>query len=385
MEEEKDLSGRQSPEKPIDAADQSEMGSVRDFPEETLCPSCGRFVGAYEKCPYCGAELKKRTSLLLWKRIAVGGAVGGLLLMWLAATKMEPKLLQVADITATYNNAIIKIHGLVVGRGLDKERGMLKMKVNDGSSTVSVLGFGVLPKLKALGNLPRVGDRIELVGQVQISDQYGTSLFLNLPTRLKVLEAPRVGETKIGKLNQSWANSRVRVKGNVKMPARFGKATITDGAKDLVIALDPANLGEDIPELKVGDGVEVTGVLTSRKGRFTLTPGSVEDIKMVTGMVMKIAKKQISAISLKDQGDVVEIEGRTVKFFPFKNGGGSLTVSDGTGKIGVPIFSSVFEQIAGADRLRLAGTRVKIRGTVGEYRGQAQVQPGVADNITIIK
>jgi RecJ-like exonuclease len=362
MEEDKDLSGPPTPEKPIDAADTSDMGSVRDFPEETLCPSCGRFVGAYEKCPYCGAELKKRTSLRLWKRIAVGGAVAGLLLMWLAATKMEPKLLQVADITATYNNAIVKIQGMVVGRSLEKERGMVKMRVNDGSSTVSVLGFGVLPKLKKLGNLPRVGDRIELVGQVQISDQYGTSLFLNLPSRLKIMAAPAVEEARIGKLNESWANSRVRVKGNIKMPARFGKATITDGAKDLVVALDPANLGEDIPELKVGDGVEITGVLTSRKGKFVLVPGKVEDIKAVAGLVLKVARKKISEISLKDQGDLVEIEGQAVKFFPFKNGGGSLTVSDGTGKIGVPIFSSVFEQIAGADQLRLAGTRVKIRG-----------------------
>ena len=385
MEEEKNLPGQQSSEKPIDAADTSDMSQVREFPEETLCPSCGRFVGAYEKCPYCGAELKKRMSLVIWKRIAVGGAVAGLFLMWLAATQMEPKLLQVADITATYNNAIVKIQGMVVGRSLEKERGMVKMRINDGSSTVSVLGFGVLPKLQALGNLPLVGDKIELVGQVQISDQYGISLFLNLPTRLKILASQPVEETKIGRLNPSWANSKIRVKGNVKVPSRFGKVTITDGAQDLVVALDPSNLGDEIPELKIGDGVEITGVLTTRKGQFLLTPGKVEDIKPLAGLIMKIAKKTIGDISLKDQGEGVEIEGRTVKFFPFKNGGGSLTVSDGTGKIEVPLFSSLFEDIPGADKLRLKGTRVKIRGTVGAYRGKPQVQPGGADNVTILK
>ena len=32
--------------------------------DEMACPKCGRFVGAATKCPYCGAKVEKRMSLV---------------------------------------------------------------------------------------------------------------------------------------------------------------------------------------------------------------------------------------------------------------------------------------------------------------------------------
>ena len=204
--------GAAQPPKPIENADRS-LSGVKELPEEALCPSCGRFVGAYEKCPYCGAELKKRMSLKLWRRISVIGAVAGLLIMWYAATRLQPELVQVKEIGETHNNAILRVSGVVTERGLDEARGMIRFKVADATGAISVVGFGVLPKLQKLGNVPRVGDRIDLAGQVQISDQYGTSLFLNVPHRLRILEAEAARESKISKINDSWLNSRATVTG----------------------------------------------------------------------------------------------------------------------------------------------------------------------------
>jgi len=377
-------SGLEPPAKPIDEADTSQEPGVREFPEETLCPSCGRFVGAYEKCPYCGAELKKRMSLIIWKRIAVFGALAGLFLMWLAATKMAPKLLEVADITETYNNAIIRAQGMVVERQLTEDKGMVKLTLADESGSITALSFSGLPKFRELGNLPRVGDKVMLMGQVSISDQYGPSLFINLPAKVEILESQPAEEASISQINETWVNSKVTVEAGVKSPPRFGKATITDGASDLTLILDESNLGGDIPVLKMGDGVRVTGIIGGSRDQLMIIPGSAEDIELSEKVSFEVARKNIKDITLENMNEPVEIEGKVVRFFAFKKGGGSVTISDGTGQIGVPLFSSIFERIPGADRLRLKGTRVRIRGKVGEYKDQPQVQPGSADSVTIL-
>jgi DNA/RNA endonuclease YhcR with UshA esterase domain len=369
--------------KPIENADRSAAPAVRDLPEESLCPSCGHFVGAYEKCPYCGAELKKRMSLKLWRRISVIGAVGGILIMWYAAAKMEPELVQVAAIKETHSNAIVRINGIVTDRGLDAARGMIRLRVADATGDISVVGFQVLPKLQKLGNLPKVGDSIDITGQVQISDQYGTSLFLNIPHRLKILEASPAREAKISQLNDSWINSKAVVSGAVKYASRYGKATITDGVEELVVILDPANLGEDVPELKVGEGVKVTGVIGDSKGKMAIVPGAVEDIVSAEVAVAAVAKKKISEITLEMIDQPVEIEGTVVGFRDFKTGGGSMTLSDGAARIDVPIFASNFEAIPQAEKLKVNGTKVRVRGTVDEYNRKPQVKPGSATDITI--
>ena len=81
--------------------------------DEVLCPGCGKFVGAYEKCPYCGTEMKKRISIIFFKRAALVIAFGGLALLWFTAVKMKPPLIHVSDINARYNNAVVEIKGMV--------------------------------------------------------------------------------------------------------------------------------------------------------------------------------------------------------------------------------------------------------------------------------
>lgn len=374
--------GAVQPPKPIENADRS-LSGVKELPEEALCPSCGRFVGAYEKCPYCGAELKKRMSLKLWRRISVIGAVAGLLIMWYAAARMEPELVQVGAISETYNNAIVRIDGLVTDRELDAVKGGVKFMVADATGAISVRGFGILPKLQALGNLPKVGDRIEMVGSVQISDQYGKSVLINLPSRLKVLAAPPAREGKISQLNDSWLNGRATVSGALKFAPRYEKATISDGVGDLIVVLAVANLGEDIPEFRVGEGLRVTGVITEIKGKMAIVPGAVEDIVPAEVAMAAVAAKKISEITLEMIDQPVEIAGTVAGFRDFKSGGGSMTVSDGTGRIDVPVFASTFEAVPQAERLKVVGTKVRVRGTVDEYNQKPQVKPGGASDITI--
>ena len=389
MEDEKPLNQQeQKPEEdlsPIDQADLSKETGLREFPEETLCPSCGRFVGAYEKCPYCGAELKKRMSLILWKKIAVFGTLLGLGIMWFAATRMDPQKVQIGEIQETYNNAQVTIQGVVISRRLDEDKGSISLIIADQSGSIQARSFSALPKFKELGNIPQVGDLISTVGTIGVDAVYGTSLNLGLPHRLKILESPEAEEVKLSKLKQSYVNSKVIVTGMVKYPTRFGKATITDGVTDVIVLLDPRNLGEEIPEFATGDGMEVTGVVISGMEGYTIIPGNVEDVKAVEIVEIGISKKKISEITMADLGELVEVEGKVVGFKAFKKGGGAVTISDGTGRIEIsPLFASLFDQIPDSHKLKINGTRVRAKGTVGQFRNNLQVKPGAAANVTVI-
>ncbi len=378
-------SGLEPPLKPIDQADISEEQGVPEFPSETLCPSCGRFVGAYEKCPYCGAELKKRMSLIMWKRIAVVGTLLGLGIMWFAATKMEPAKIQIGEIQETYNNAQVTIQGVVIGRRLDEDKGSITLVIADKSGSIQARSFSALPKFKELGNIPKVGDLISTVGTIGVDAVYGTSLNLGLPHRLKILESNPPEKIEISKLKKANVNSTATITGMVKYPPRFGKATITDGVNDVIVSLDPRNLGEEIPEFKTGDGVEVTGVIISGMEGYTIIPGSVEDIKPAEKVAVGISRKKISELTMADLGELVEVEGKVVKFKAFKTGGGAVTISDGSGQIEIgPIFSSVFDKIPDSHKLKIAGTQVNAKGTVAQFRGSLQVNPGSPENVTII-
>jgi len=377
-------SGLEPPDKPIDDADDSVGINASDLSEETLCPSCGRFVGAYEKCPYCGATLHKRMSLLIWKRISVGGTILGLLVMWFAATRMTPSLIQIGEIQETYNNAQVTIRGTVVDRRLDPDRGSISLTVADESGSIGARSFSALPEFKKLGNVPRVGDKIETVGTIQIDAVYGTSLNLDLPHRLKIEESPEPVKTEISRLKSADVNKMVTVTGMVKHPPRFGKAVITDRVNDLVVALDPRNIGEEIPVLNTGEGVEVTGVVISGVEGYTIIPASGDDIQPYD-VTISIPEMAIKDISMANLGDLVEVEGTTQTFTAFRSGGGSVTISDGTGRIIVgPLFASIFDNIPDNHKLKVRGTRIRVKGTVAQFRGELQVGPGSAENVTII-
>ena len=389
MVEERPLEGQEKkPEEElsqIDQADLSQETGLREFPEETLCPSCGRFVGAYEKCPYCGAELKKRMSLIMWKKISVFGTLLGLGIMWFAAIHMNPQEVQIGNIQETYNNAQVTIQGVVISRRLDEESGSISLVIADESGSIQARSFSALPKFKELGNIPEVGDMISTVGTIGVDAVYGTSLNLGLPHRLKILDSPEAEEVKMSKLKPSYVNSRVIVSGMVKFPTRFGKLTITNGVTDVIVLLDERNLGNEIPEFATGDGLEVTGVVLSGMEGYTIVPGTVEDIKTVEDVAVGIPRKKISEITMADLGELVEVEGKVVKFKAFKGGGGAVTISDGTGRIVIgPIFSSIFDNIPDSHKLKANGTLINVKGTVDQFRRELQVQPGSAANLTII-
>ena len=62
------------------------------------CPSCGRFVGPYERCPYCGADVGQRMAVRVFKYgslvLAVVGVVSLMFNVQGRKSKVEYRMLQ---------------------------------------------------------------------------------------------------------------------------------------------------------------------------------------------------------------------------------------------------------------------------------------------------
>ena len=133
--------------------------------DEMACPKCGRFVGAATKCPYCGAKVEKRMSLVALRWAAVLLSTVGLFLLYLMARSREPERIKIGDIESTMNFGVVRLSGEVRNdpRPFKNGNGM-SFNVSDGSGSIIVFVDQAQRKAMAdAGLLPRKGDGVDFV------------------------------------------------------------------------------------------------------------------------------------------------------------------------------------------------------------------------------
>jgi len=90
----------------------------------------------------------------------------------------------------------------------------------------------------------------------------------------------------------------------------------------------------------------------------------------------------IGEVGSEDCGRAVVIEGLIIDVGSSKGGSVFLELSDGTGKIDVPLFPDVAGKIE--KRTLVNGRRIKVSGIVGEYEGNLQVVPSRAESVVVL-
>lgn len=357
------------------------------------CHSCGRFVGPYETCPYCGAEMKGRISVRWVKAAAVLLATVGLLGLWLLARTTEIPYVTAAEAQGTMNMAYVKVAGRITGNlTYDPESQYLGFWVTDESGDVRVSAYrDVTETLLAAGKLPALGDEVTVAGTLRIREDF-VSLTLNVPEHFE-LRRPDPVALNIREITLLDEGVRVQVDGQVQdVYSPFDGLTIInvrDETGTIPVAVDAiitATTGA-LPEIISGQGIEVVGTISLYRDRPQLTLVDVADLTLrplaAAPEAPTMEMRPLGELSADDAGAYVQIAGRVVAMGGFRAGMKAI-VDDGTAQINLLLWDSVYNELP--DPLALeAGAEIIASGEIRLYEGDLDLAPDHAADVEIVQ
>ncbi len=370
----------------------SEESTVGDFPEETLCASCGKFVGAYARCPYCGTKHGRRFSIRFFRGFALIVGLGGTLLIYLAARGIKAPLIKIADIGPTNSFAYVRVEGEDISTRIYEDGGVL-FRIDDGTGTLMIRAYGDMgKKLLAQDRIPGPGDRVSVEGTLQLRENF-VQMIVNVPTKVRIERVvPEL--TAIANLDDDYMDEKVLVEGKIVGERKFPKGssfTVSDGTGTIDVTVWDSNLkmfGARKDLLELGKNVLIQGMLGKYRDKFQVGlafPGDIEELdrevevpdsllSSIPGRGKGFQKLEIGSITLNNVNDYVEITGKVAGVRKFSKGT-NLQILDPTGEIDVVVWDSLREDIPAADELLKDGKILTIKGLVGQYRNKLQVIP----------
>lgn len=251
--------------------------------DETFCPSCGRFVGPVEICPYCTTHLKKRTAIKVYKIISLILAIFGTIGVYYISKHRQIPLVRIDEINPMMNFAYVRIHGKVTRvYPYDPQKHSLAFVVNDGSEEeLRVSAYRrEAEKIVQLGLMPDIGDEVEVAGSLSIRENFRT-MYINMAERMKRIPQ-EIKEISISEISRKNLGDKVRLNGVVLDARELASGIIytlgDPNNEDRTISMPcwRRNVGQiDLPE---GTEVTVVGSITEYRNEIQITPNKKEDI-----------------------------------------------------------------------------------------------------------
>ena len=320
------------------------------------CPSCGRYIGPREACPYCSARLTGRTSIHAVKITAVVLATVGLVILWFAATHAKVPLIQIGQAGATMNMAYVRLQGRCTrAPSYDPESEYLGFWIEDDTGEVRVSTYRAETRqIIEQNRIPALGDLVEVAGTLRIRENF-LSLTANVPEQLKITRADPV-DRDIGTIVPEDLYLRVRVRGQVRSVYEpyqgLTLITIHDETGSIPIAVSedlialsgitptvrlspsaPLRTGAHGEALPTGQSVEVVATVSLYGDTPQLVPASVTDIVPLSQPVPIAAEKLIGELTTADVGQLAIVRG-TITTVDLFSAGVKVTLDDTTGGIG---------------------------------------------------
>ena len=393
--------------------------------DEMACPKCGRFVGAATKCPYCGAKVEKRMSLVALRWAAVLLSTVGLVLLWLMARTREPELVRIGDIEATMNFGVVRLAGEVRNdpRPFKNGNGM-SFNVNDGSGSIVVFVDQAQRKAMTEGGLvPRRGDGIDFVAQLQSSASGSSARIRSLnpssfrlmrdggapvaraaaddggeqagaPDRSANRNAPSAKDlgpaVPFSAVDASLVGKSVVLEGTVvaiQEPAADSKrpyvVTLTNGVEGVDLKVWPDQFAQ------IADAASLTGTPVRVKAAVKLWKDQV-DLQLKRGEDLQRAVRPaqrrrapvpVATAAAEKLGSWVTIVGALSEPADLDGKGTAYKLTDDSGSIQVVFWNSTVPP--DLQKKVAAAARASVNGKVREYQGTRQVVPSKADGVEI--
>ncbi len=367
--------------------------------EGAYCPSCGRYVGAYTTCPYCGAHIEERVSTKFLKIFALTFSILGVMILWWAAGHRMVPQIQAAEIDNRTNFAYAQMKGVVTRTpSYDEKNKSLSFPLDDGTGSVWVKAYGAqAEEIHNSGKIPKPGDTVSVEGTVRLKGDY-TYITINLPEKLKIIP-PKPIELDISEITDSLCNSVVKTAGIINSVRSYDTSMRlqlcspnSDACIDATFYFSTfTELDPD--QFQRGDTVALDAMVGTYKGKLKLVPRSPDELwhkkgekpsrKWTSGKKPPADAPKIQIKNLKKDliGKYVAVSGKITMAKQIK-GGVLISMTDGTGSMTFPIWDRVLETVPNADAIR-KGATISFIGKVGEYKGKMQVVPDYGPGVEV--
>lgn len=360
-------------------------------PLPAYCGSCGRFVGPYARCPYCGARISGRLALRTVKILVVLLATVGLLVLWCLARRSEIPTLSAGQATSTMNLAYVRLQGRIArGLSYDPESGYLGFWLTDETGEVHINCYrDVTARLLASETLPAIGDNVTVAGTLRVREDY-LALTVNVPGHLTV-QRPEPVLMKVGAITLLDEGRRVRVMGEVQTITNpyqgLTLIAIGDQSGMITVAVDEtvAALTGALPEIREGQGIDVAGTVSLYRGTPQLTLADVRDMILVAAQPEPTvsALLPLNQLGPQDQGRQVRVRGDVVALEGL-SGGVKATLDDGSAQVALLLWDRVHQALSDPRGLDV-GAEVEVDGEVDIYNDVLEIVPRSEEDVTIIR
>jgi len=356
------------------------------------CPSCTRYVGPYEACPYCGARMQGRVPMQLLKLAAALLATVGLFVLWYVATRVEVPTVAIGQVDAGMNLAYVRVDGRCTrSPSYDPQTGYLSFWLGDGTGELRVASYRAgSQRLIEEQRVPALGDRIAVAGTLRVEDQLRT-LTINAPEQL-IISRDEPTERAMGSIRLADYYQRIRVRGQVrdvrKPHPRLTLLTLQDvtGVIDVALSADLIALTHNPPTVEVGQSVEVVAAVSHYGDAVQLVPASAADIIPLDLKVPIAMERSIVEIAGDEAGHWFSVRGTVASVRPF-SAGVKMRLEDTTGAITVLLWQDVYEafvEYLGDGPRPTPGAQIQVQGNLSEYRGELELIPALATDIEIL-
>ncbi len=166
------------------------------------CPSCERFIGPADRCPYCGEDSARSPALRRLRLAAFLLAFLGLGGLYLMVTHRELPVVSVDSITPMMNFAYVRVVGRVVRepRVLTREDGRVdycSFLIDDGTGALRVQAHRrAAQRLAEENRLPGEGMLVDVAGSLSVAAEDVPKLRVQVVEQLRILTAtgPKKGK-----------------------------------------------------------------------------------------------------------------------------------------------------------------------------------------------
>lgn len=159
-----------------------------------LCPSCERYIGPADICPYCDADSAKSPVLRFLRYAALALAIVGLGFLYLMVARSEVPVIKVGEITPMMNFAYVRVAGTVDRKAfIGRKKGKvdyLSFSLNDGSGQLRVAAYRNVARTLVEKNLvPKKGVIADVTGSLSVAADGRVKLYLRAAEHLRLTAA----------------------------------------------------------------------------------------------------------------------------------------------------------------------------------------------------